>query len=169
MATFRIVPDRSRVWIDARTSVHPIHGEADGVTGALDLEVDGDALVLEPPPTGRLTLPVGRLRSGNRLYDSELLRRVDARRYPEIIAEVREVTRSGHGYRVRGDLTFHGVTRRVDGEVSVAFPDPDTAEITGERTFDVRDFGVEPPKILLLRVYPDVTVRVRLLAARADD
>ncbi|GIG56282.1 hypothetical protein Lfu02_06540 [Longispora fulva] len=169
MATFRILPDRSRVWIDARTSVHPIHGEADGVTGALDLEVDGGTVLLEPRPTGRLRLAVGRLRSGNRLYDGELLRRVDARRYPEITAEVREVTATAGGYRVRGDLTFHGVTRTVDGEVLVVFPDPDTVEITGERAFDVRDFGIDPPRILMLRVHPDVTVRVRLLAVRAVD
>jgi polyisoprenoid-binding protein YceI len=65
---------------------------------------------------------------------------------------------------VRGDLTFHGVTRPVEGEVSVSLPDDRTIVIEGEQTFDIRDFGVQPPKILMLKVHPDVKVRVRVVA-----
>jgi polyisoprenoid-binding protein YceI len=68
-------------------------------------------------------------------------------------------------YRVSGDLTFHGVTRPVEGEVSVSMPDGDkTLVFEGEQTFDIRDFGVQPPKILMLKVHPDVKVRVRVVA-----
>jgi hypothetical protein len=40
--------------------------------------------------------------------------------------------------------------------------------VEGEQVFDVRAFNLEPPKILLLRVHPDVTVRVRVVAERED-
>jgi hypothetical protein len=44
--------------------------------------------------------------------------------------------------------------------------DDHTIRLQGERTFDVRDFGMDPPKILSLKVYPDVTVKVDLIARR---
>ena len=40
--------------------------------------------------------------------------------------------------------------------------------LEGEHTFDLRDFAFEPPRILMLRVYPEVTVKVRVVA-RAED
>ena len=38
MALYTIIPERSRVWIDARSSVHPIHSTTDGLEGFVDLE-----------------------------------------------------------------------------------------------------------------------------------
>jgi polyisoprenoid-binding protein YceI len=170
MATFRIVPDRSRVWVDARTSVHPVHGEADGLQGSIEAEVDGGRLDLSAPVRLHLELPVARLTSGNLLYDGEMQRRIQARRYPTITGEAREMREvdGGGRYQVLGDLTFHGVTRSVEGEVAVDLPDERTLVVEGEQVFDVRAFNLEPPKILLLRVHPDVTVRVRVVAERED-
>ena len=36
--------------------------------------------------------------------------------------------------------------------------------LEGQSTFDIRDFGMEPPKILMLRVEPDVVVRIEVIA-----
>ena len=44
--------------------------------------------------------------------------------------------------------------------------DGDTIRLAGESRFDVRDFGMEPPRILMLRVEPEVEVRVELVARR---
>ena len=38
----------------------------------------------------------------------------------------------------------------------------------GESTFDIRDFGMEPPRILMLKVQPEVGVRVEIVAERED-
>jgi hypothetical protein len=53
--------------------------------------------------------------------------------------------------------------------MAISRVDPDTIRLTGEETFDIRDFGMEPPRILLLRVEPEVRVRVDIIATRADD
>ena len=58
-----------------------------------------------------------------------------------------------------GELEFHGVTRPVEGEVRLRVVDERTVEIEGERVFDLRDYGLEPPRILMLKVYPEVRVR----------
>jgi polyisoprenoid-binding protein YceI len=161
MATFRIVPERSVVSIAARSSLHPINGEAHGLEGSVDLSTGLG---------GRIELPVASLRSGNPLYDAEMHRRVDARRHPTIVGEVVEATPLDDPgrWRILGDLTFHGVTRQVEGEVSVEAPDPDTLVIEGEHVFDVRDFGVRPPRIGFLRVHPDVNVAIRIEATRTS-
>jgi hypothetical protein len=56
------------------------------------------------------------------------------------------------------------VTQTVDGEVTISRPDDNTLVIEGERIFDIRDFNVTPPKILMLKVHPEVKVRIRVEA-----
>lgn len=162
-STYRVVSDASEVSIHARSSVHPIDGRASAVTGTVDAElVDGGGVVLTG---GRLEVPIDALRSGNPLEDAELKRRVDARRFPTIAGEMRSATALGSDgrFRVEGDLTFHGVTKSITGELRVTH-EGDQLRVEGEHTFDIRDFGIKPPRILLLRVYPEVRVRIELVA-----
>ena len=164
MATFRIDPRRSKVWIEARSSMHPIHGEADGLEGSIRADVADGSIDLSEGPKIQIELPVDKLQSGKKLEDAEMMRRIDARRYPTIRGETTEFKENGGRYEVRGDLTFHGVTRQVEGEVTISAPDERSLVIEGEQTFDIRDFGVDPPKILMLKVHPDVKVRVKVVA-----
>jgi polyisoprenoid-binding protein YceI len=151
--------------MEAQSSVHPIHGEAKGLEGEIVAEVADGRLDLSSQPTMRIELPIDALKSGNALQDKEMQRRVEARRYPKIIGESKDISQQGNGsrYRVRGDLTFHGVTRPVDGEVDLSIPDERTLVLEGTQTFDIRDYGVTPPKILMLKVHPHVKVRVRVV------
>ena len=34
--------------------------------------------------------------------------------------------------------------------------------MTGEYVFDIREFGMKPPSMLMVRVYPEISVRVEL-------
>ena len=164
MATFRIDPRRSRVWIEARSSMHPIHGEADGLEGSIEADVTDGRIDVSGVPRIKIELPVEKLQSGKKLEDAEMMRRIDARRFPRIKGETTELKETNGRYRVRGDLTFHGVTRQVEGEVTISAPDERSLVIEGEQVFDIRDFGVDPPKILMLKVHPDVRVRVKVVA-----
>ena len=166
MPRFRIDPERSKVFIEATSSVHPIHGEAGGLEGSIDAEFDGDGLDLSSSPQMSIELPVERLKSGNKLEDAEMMRRIDARRYPRIKGVVRDIKPQGDDgrYLMTGDLSFHGVTQTIDGEVTISRPDDNTLVIEGEREFDIRDFNVSPPKILMLKVHPEVKVRIRVEA-----
>jgi polyisoprenoid-binding protein YceI len=166
MPRFRIIPERSRVWLEATSSVHPIHGEASGLSGSIDVQFDGTGLDLSSSPDIRVELPVEQLKSGNRLEDAEMMRRVDARRYPTIRGVVKDMKSQGVDgrYAVTGDLSFHGVTQTVEGEVTISRADDGTLVIEGERQFDIRDYNVSPPKILMLKVHPEVKVRIRVEA-----
>jgi len=172
---YHIVPERSRVWIDARSNVHPIHSATDGLEGYIDFDgkvvVDADGakhVKVGKRPAGQLSLRVDRLSSGNRFEDRELHRRVDARRYPTIdgvLTSMKPVGTDGR-FTVSGDVAFRGVTRPCEDEMSVTPVDDRTLRLEGRSTFDIRDFGMEPPRILLLRVEPDVVVRVEIVATK---
>jgi hypothetical protein len=43
-------------------------------------------------------------------------------------------------------------------------PSDHTMVVRGEQVIDIRDFGVVSPTVLMLRIYPDVTVGLQLEA-----
>ena len=84
---------RSCVWVSGRSSLHPINTETRGITGWFETSVRNDgSLDLDLPVSGELELAVERLTSGNQLYDHELRRRMDARRFPTISGRVANIT-----------------------------------------------------------------------------
>ena len=168
MARYRIDPNRSRVWIDARSNVHPIHTEADGLEGWLELDISDGTINLDSAPRGHLEFPVENLTSGKALEDRELRRRIDSRRYPTIAGDLKLMkSHNGEaGLVVNGDLTFRGVTRSYEDEMTFEGLDGEAVKLTGQSTFDIRDFGMEPPRILMLKVQPEVMVRVEIVAEK---
>ena len=162
MARYRIVPERSHVRIGARSALHPLTIAADGLEGWIDLGT---------PPAGSLRLEVERLSCGRKLDDIELRRRIDARRFPTIDGEltgVELVEGGGSAYEVSGNLTFHGVTRSYKDEMVVEAVDVTTVRLTGRSRFDMRDFGVAPPRVLFVRFEPQVDVEVEIVATEEE-
>jgi polyisoprenoid-binding protein YceI len=167
MARYRVVSARSRLWVDARSSVHPIKVESAALEGSIELELVDDRVNLASPPKGSISVDVESLKTGSRREDRELERQLQMRKHPRIRGEVREVEAlDGARYKVRGDLSLRGVTKSVEGEVSLRVVDDQTIQVEGERTIDVRDFGLQPPRLVMLRVYPDVRIRARVVAVR---
>jgi hypothetical protein len=160
--SFRIDPDRSAVLIDVRSTVGPLSFGTLGVNGTIRAAIAGGALCTDIAPSGRVIIDVAGLNSGNRLYDAELLRRIDARRFPTAFVDLRncEATATGSRYRLAGELTLHGVTRLAEGTVNVDALSDRRLVITGEQVFDIRDFAVPLPTMLMLRIFPDVRVRL---------
>lgn len=160
-----MLPGASKVWIEATSNVHPIHGETSGLRGFIEAEVFGGALDLSAPARGHFELDVELLKSGNALQDREMYRRVDARRYPTIVGDIDEVSvLDGERYAVNGRLRFHGVEQPVEAEARIAVDTDGSITAEGEHTFDIRAFNVEPPKLLMLRVHPEVKIRVKVVA-----
>jgi DNA-binding PadR family transcriptional regulator len=171
MGRFVLDPERSAVLIDARSTVGPICFGTTGVHGSLYAAMGDAGVSTEIPPTGWLTIDMTGLRSGNKLYDAELHRRINSRRFPSAKVELKECTPSAPGwrYRLRGELTFHGITRRTEGTVRIESASDDRIVISGEQAFDIRDFALPSPTMLMLRIFPDVRVRLYAEAERSDD
>lgn len=140
MTRFRIDPDRSRVTIDARSSVHPIHSEAGGLEGYVELGVDSGGVDLAEPASAQLSFPVSNLKSGNGLEDREMFRRIEARRFPAITGVLTEIRADGRPgrYQVSGDVTFRGLTCRCQDFMDIELTGAGQAiRLTGESTFDI--------------------------------
>jgi polyisoprenoid-binding protein YceI len=169
VARYRITPESSYVWIDARSNVHPIHSTTDGLEGYVDLAFSPEGGVdITAPVAGSLSLSVDHLSSGNRMEDRELQRRIDSRRYPTIDGVLATIAPSDErgSYRVTGDITFRGVSRHHEDVMAISGPDDRTLQLAGSSSFDIREFGMEPPRILLLKVEPEVEIRVEISAVR---
>jgi YceI-like protein len=171
---YRILPERSYVWIDARSNVHPIHSTTDGLEGFVDLTFSADGSVdVAAPVAGSLSLTVDHLRSGNRMEDRELQRRIDSRRYPKIEGTLDTIapapSEESESYLVGGRVDFRGVSLQREDVMSIGSVDDQTIRLAGKSTFDIRQFGMEPPRILLLKVEPEVEIRVEIFAAKEPE
>jgi polyisoprenoid-binding protein YceI len=162
---FTLDPVRSCIWVDARSNLHPITTQTRGLHGWVELSLQTDGTVdLDLPVEGSLEVAVDRFSSGNQLYDRELKRRIDARHHPVILGKITGVssTDTADRYRVAGDLSFHGETRTFEHDMTIEVSDGASIALKGERVFDIREFRMKPPSMLMLKVYPEVAVRVEL-------
>ena len=169
---YELDPDASRLHVHASSSVHPIHTEA-RVTGWVELVLRDDGSV-DPAGGvgGHVELDLTGMRSGNPLVDREAERRLDVSRHPTVRGELTALEPdpddagrlTGHG-----ELTFHGITRRLDGWLQVQVDYTGELRLDGEAELDVTDFGVQPPSLLLVKVHRHIRVELRATARAATD
>jgi len=164
---YEVTSGHSAVLIEARSNVGPIAFGTTSVQGSLEVSMDGATIDVDgAAPEATLSLELQTFSSGNSLYDAELLRRIDAKLHPTTTLELRNASRLGQSdrYQVEGDLSFHGLTRRISGTVGVEISAQGALSVIGEHVFDIRDFDVAAPSLLMLRIYPDVRVELQLSA-----
>jgi hypothetical protein len=163
---FRLVAGSSTISTEMRSSMHPITAETRALVGTIDGELDENGVPrFELEHGARLQLAVETMKSGHRLQDMEMQRRLDVRRYPQIEVVVDRAGQAGRPdrYRASVKVTAHGRTRSFDEDFSMRV-EGRRLVIEGEHTFDMRDFDVNPPNFLALKVHPEVRVRARIVA-----
>lgn len=170
MTRFKVVAGSSSVETEVRSSLHPIHGKATELTGEIEGDFDGAGPRLDQPYHAWVEVPVEAIKSGNRLTEIEMQRRADVRRFPTIRFEVERVWQedgAGDRYRAAVNVTAHGRTQSFEEDFRLRH-DGRRLVLDGQHTFDMRDFGVDPPRLLTLKVDPQVRVSVRLVADQED-
>jgi hypothetical protein len=148
------------------TNVHPVHARATGLSGSFEVKMVDGLIDVSAPVSGRVELAVTQIRSSMPMFEKELVRRADGSRYPTLVGELHDIQTAGSPgrYRLAGKITFHGTTQEVGGEVGVTLALDGEIAVEGEQVFDIRDYGLDPPRLLLLRAEPEVRVRVRISA-----
>jgi polyisoprenoid-binding protein YceI len=163
VSRFVVVPDGSRLSALARSSLHPFSYRAP-LLGEIEASVRDGAFDVTAPITGALQVDLDDLRGDDPRTDSELHRRLDTQRFPRARAAVQEVTPSGgDAYRLIGELTLRGQTRPLAGDATLTL-DGDELHAVGSLTIDLRDFGIKPPSLLILRVHPEIEIAIDLVA-----
>lgn len=142
----------------ASSSVHAIRSVG-SASGWFQAAIDGTEFAATGDFDGHLEVPLDGLSSGNPLIDREMKRRLAAGTHPMIVADLESAVLTAAGdMTVTGTIDFLGVEILVEGEIAVA----DGPRLVGTGEFDIRWWGLEPPRLLILRVDPIVTVDIDL-------
>jgi hypothetical protein len=64
-------------------------------------------------------------------------------------------------------VTVHGRTRRFEGNFSISAAQG-LIVVEGEQVFDMRDFGITPPRFFWLWIEPQLKVGVRVVAKQVS-
>jgi polyisoprenoid-binding protein YceI len=165
MTRYSIVSHRSRVAVEVQSTLQRLELVSSDVKGDVELELH-DGKLVPAGLTASLSVPSSSLGSGTWLVDRDVRMMFESRKYPEIAGQVIEVkTADGGGnYWVRGNLRLHGVTREVSGQASVVEISDHHAVFEGAMTLDYTQFNLTPPKLLMLKVEPEVVIRGRVYA-----
>jgi polyisoprenoid-binding protein YceI len=161
MTRFETLRHQSEITLEADSGMHPIQVKTNRVQGYLEAALDENGKFdFSKPAVGQLEVDVSDLKSGNALLDKAMSGHVDTRRYPTILAEVIKIYDGNGSYHAVGDITFHGVTHRMEDMLVIERLDDNTLSVRGEIVVDVRDFNLSPPKLLFMKVEPQVRIRL---------
>ena len=120
------------------------------------------ACAAETDAEGRITRVAATVRvksfdSQNSNRDAHMLEVTDALTHPNITFSSTSVTPEAGGYLVRGNLSFHGVTKPFETKVTEAKKNGRRI-ITGRFIFLLEDFGIERPTLMLVKTDNEVEV-----------
>ena len=167
-ARYEVSSPESSLVVDARSTLHNVKATTSDLSGYVVAAWNADgSLAPAPPAVMHVEFPVDSVRSGNGIQDREMRKLVDSARFPKVAGDLRSVEHISPGrYKASGEITLAGRARTYGGEFSIV-KDGDSLTVEGELGVDIRDFGLKPPNLLILKVDPVVRIRVRLVARKA--
>jgi polyisoprenoid-binding protein YceI len=165
------VPGKSLVAFDATHPLGDFSGRAEELAG----EVKVDPSDLKHGVRGHLAVAVKTLATGRAGRDRDLRRALAADKHPDIRYAVEAIEasfdslteRSDVALTIRGTMTIRGVDRPVSFGGRARRRD-ERIWVRGESSVRLSDFGVPPPRRLLLAVGNAVAIRFDLLFQRAS-
>ncbi|HWC36242.1 MAG TPA: YceI family protein [Mycobacteriales bacterium] len=164
---FEVDPSASVMLVEARSTVGPIEFATAELSGVGEVAVDEHGGVhFDDAPQAVFQVRVESLTSGNALYDAEMRRRLDARRYPTITVRLLSAHAVGRRWMLETEVSVHRSSRVMRCTADVEAVGADLIRVSGSHVVDMRDFSISVPSVLMLRIYPDVTVRCRVDAVR---
>lgn len=155
--TYEALKGESTLGYHLTHPMHKIHGVSRDVRCSVDLTPDTVTSKI------RVSVDVKTFDSGNSNRDSHALEVIQGMKYPRVEFVSDSVGRDGSAYRVFGQLTFHGVTRPVNFQVTPHFT-TGKVEITGGFSVKLSDYKVERPSLLLVPVEDKLDIDIDLFA-----
>jgi len=155
---------RSFVRIKAHSTLHDIDGRGP-ISGFIEAAFFGDRLSTDAGIHAHLEIPVERLDSGNAAQDREMHQIIGSKSFPNIVADLVDAKPrpEANRYTVMGRIGVRGTTRLISGEIAMRQRDG-LIELDGERSIDIRAFGIKPPRILVFQVNPEISILLHVVA-----
>lgn len=152
---------RSFIDVDVKVTVDSFVGRLEGYEAVIPLDAAGKI------KTARLSFRFTDLKTGKTDRDAKMIEWLGGG-VPEGRFDLGTLALAPDGQGVaNGNLTFHGVTQRIEFPVQVTRAD-DTTTITGEASIDYRSWNLKVIRMLLaVKVDPVVKVKFKLIGSPA--
>lgn len=100
--------------------------------------------------------------SDNSNRDSHAIEVLEGLKYPKVAFTSNDIKSDGDYLQVKGNLTFHGVTRAISFKVS---PKEANGKLTIEGVFHLllSDYGVERPSLVGIKAEDLIKIRLRIV------
>lgn len=168
-ATLFSIGNDGKSWVGfhLEDTIEEIDADTKKVSGAIEAD---PANLLASSVT--LTVDTASLDSGMKMRDDDMRETyLETKKYPGATFKSTAVTGPASlapgqsaDLRVAGDLTLHGVTRRIVVPVHLTLESPRRAHLTSKFTIRMTDYNVTVPEKLVLSVANEVDVKFDLFA-----
>jgi len=168
-ATLFSIGNDGKSWVGfhLEDTIEEIDADTKKVSGSIDADPANLAAA-----SVTLTIDTASIDSGMKMRDDDMRDTyLETKKYPTATFKSTGVTGPASvapgqsaDLKVAGDLTLHGVTRRIVVPVHLTLESPKRAHVTSKFTIRMTDYNVTVPQKLVLSVANDVDVKFDLFA-----
>jgi polyisoprenoid-binding protein YceI len=155
--SYEAIPGESKLTYYLRHPLHMVEGVSKDFSCTVDLPEDTLQAKI------RVKAPIIAFNSGNSNRDAHALEILDAFKHPFVEFASDSLRRDSDGYKVFGQLTFHGIRRPVNFRVTPKYADG-KVRIHGKFAVKLSDFKVERPSLLLVRTDDELRIEIDVWA-----
>jgi len=136
---------------------HDWQGHSTGISGRILYDADDQT-------ANRCSLRVDltTFDSGVSNRDSNMLTNLDAFQYPNVMYVSNEISMEGMNASIKGQLTFHGITKDLNLTADISLTDGFNAE--GSFTILLSDYEVERPVLLFKKIGDEMKLNFHIVA-----
>lgn len=106
--------------------------------------------------------PVKSFDSGNSNRDSHTIEVLEALKFPNISFSASNIQDNGTSMIVKGNLTFHGVTKPLELK-AVKTLNKSNLKIEGSFVINMKDYGVEPPGLMGVKADEKINLNYKMV------
>lgn len=139
-----------------------------GPAGLSILAKSSSASVDDSSDTLVITIPSASFKTGISLRDDHMRKAIETDRYDSVKLVLQDSTLKYPGIDdstsgdVMGDLTFHGVTKKISVHYDAAMDCEGHIGVSSKFNINMRDFDVEPPSYFGVSVKPNLSVSTKM-------
>jgi polyisoprenoid-binding protein YceI len=161
VAQYKLDAANSQMTIDGTSTIHDWTETVEQFNGAVNATVNGNQLTQISSST--LTIKVASIKSGKSGMDDNTYKALKSKKHPNITYKLASVNITGNTATLTGSLTIAGVTKTVKFKTNYTITNG-VIKFTGAHTFNMTDFGIDPPTAVMgtIKTGDEVTVKFNL-------
>ena len=136
---------------------HDWQGHSTGISGRIIYDADD-----QTANSCSLRVNLATFDSGNSNRDSNMLTYLNAFQYPDVMFVSNEISMEGMNASIKGQLTFHGITKDLNLTANISLTNGFNAE--GSFIILLSDYEVERPALLFKKIANEMKLKFHIVA-----